>query len=564
MSDLSLPSLERVRRVEPRLADAVQQDVDRLLRASEAMAWAQRALPALLAASTERAVLQVVVDRAREETGVPLVWAVAWKGRPLADGASVRALVGTPGDVEPGDLFDPRQVSKTVVGRVIEEGRPAWTDDATADARFEAAQSVAAYGLRSVGCVPLGRSGVLYLLDPEQPGRFSPPPRARLSALGRVAAAFLDRERTEAPTGSEPLPGVVGASRSMKELADTARAFARVPWPALVLGESGTGKEAVARALHQLSPRASEPFRALNCGAITESLAESTLFGHERGAFTGADRVRVGLLEEVGEGTLFLDEVGELPAGVQTKLLRVLQEGVYSRVGDSRERTFRGRVVAATWRELVDGEAGFRADLYHRLASCVLRVPSLRERRSDVPALATHLLERSAAELGLDKVVLAPDALHLLAGNTWHGNVRELQNTLRGALARAVGAGTTTVEVEHVAAQLRASRGELAPPEPVTDTLRVAIDEALARSHPGLAPVTVQEMAEAEAEARSGFPPELDPAGVTDLGAATDRYQQLVIEAALERNDGNRSAAARELGVTRQWLHRLIKRWEDA
>jgi DNA-binding NtrC family response regulator len=257
---------------------------------------------------------------------------------------------------------------------------------------------------------------------------------------------------------------------------------------------------------------AAEPFVAVNCGAIPDELAESVLFGHERGAFTGADRRREGLVERTGRGTLFLDEVGEAPARRQVKLLRLLQEGVFERLGGTEELPFRGRVVAATWRPLTAPDSSFRNDLFHRLAAGVLRVPPLRERREDIPALAEHLLARALAELpDSPPLTIGQPAIAELGAREWPGNVRELDNALKAAIARALAWG-----------------GDAIGPQ--------RLDEG------GSAPA-----AEAEASA-------------TGLLAATEAFQRSHVRRALEEADGNRSVAADRLGVTRQWLHRLLAR----
>mgnify|MGYP003877989117 FL=1 len=537
--------------LDPALGERLERDFARLTTAGDALVWAQRRLPALVLAGTPTRLLELLVGEAKELTGAPIGLAVSWVGDVGSGRMSFRALAGDRGQVDPAELLDPRAISRTIVGRVVQEGRPAWSDDALADARFEAAQSVQAFGLRSVGCLPIGDRGVLYLLDPARTGRFDLRSRARLSALCAQAAPFLLRSSESAPR-AEPVPGLVGSSPAMQELAEGVRAFAAVPWPALILGETGTGKEAVARALHTLSPRANKPFVPVNCGAIPESLAEATLFGHEKGAFTGAARRKEGLVEQAEGGTLFLDEVGELPAPVQVGLLRLLQEGTWRRVGGDREQRFTGRIVAATWRELTDteGRGAFREDLFYRLASCVLRVPPLRDRSGDVAAIADHLLERALAQLPGDRTVtLSPEAAALLAGRRWSGNVRELENAIKGALARAWASSGNRILPEHVVAHLQAT-GESVEGIGSTTPTPAALQAVSAAAE--VAPASASSV---------GFPPELDPATVDDLAGATERYQRLVVRAALDRCEGNRTRAAGALGVTRQWLHRLITKW---
>ena len=303
---------------------------------------------------------------------------------------------------------------------------------------------------------------------------------------------------------------------AMQELYETARAFAPMPWPVLVLGETGTGKEGVANAIHSLSLQKGQPFLAVNCGAIPETLAESTLFGHERGAFTGADRMQQGIVERVGQGTLFLDEVAELSPQIQVKLLRLLQERTYERVGGSRTLPFRGRIVAATHRSLDDaeGRGDFREDLYYRLAACVIHVPALRERRSDIESLAHHLLGKALKDLpGAPKIRFSQPAIASLRHRDWPGNVRELENTIRGAIARAMGRRSTLIELAH-----------FPPALGVKSAPKISLDE--------------------------------------DLQAATEAFQKERVYAALENNSDNRTQAAKQLGVSRQWLHRLLARWE--
>ncbi len=512
--------LARVAAWNPAVSEQLQLALERLLQAADALSWSKEQLPALVGASGPREVLESVVRIAAELTGAPEAWAIAWttqRGRPV-----VRALAGRSRDqvarIADGSRVTPEGLSHSIVGTVVQTGRPAWSDDASRDSRFVGAASVQALELRSVGCIPLGPHGALYLHDPTTPGRFGPDVRARVSALCALAAPFLD-ERVDTPAPAvEPLPGLVGDAPAMRELSGTVRAFAPMPWPVLILGETGTGKEAVARAIHELSPQQSRPFVPVNCGAIPDALAESALFGHERGAFTGADRYHEGLVERASDGTLFLDEVGELSPRVQVKLLRLLQEGTYERLGGVRQRRFTGRVVAATHRAIHAPAAGFREDLYHRLSSCVVEVPPLRERRSDIDKLADHLLERALEQVpGSPALVLADDAHRQLALRAWPGNVRELSNVLRGALARALASGSSHIRAEHLGSP--PGRGK------------------------GAASRTTTEF-------------------TGDLIAATEAFQRARVEAALAAAGGNKTQAARDLGVSRQWLHRLLTRWE--
>jgi two-component system response regulator AtoC len=234
------------------------------------------------------------------------------------------------------------------------------------------------------------------------------------------------------------LESLIGGSEAMQELARNVRKVAAVKATVLITGESGTGKELVARALHDLSPRADMPFVAVNCGAIPEHLMESELFGHVRGAFTDAVRDKKGLFVEADGGTLFLDEIGELPLALQVKLLRVLQEEEIRRVGDSRSQRVDVRVVAATVRDLprMVGRGAFREDLFYRLNVVNLPLPPLRERKDDIVALTEHFVAKYNQHLSRRPPIegIAPDALQRMLDYAWPGNVRELENAIERAM----------------------------------------------------------------------------------------------------------------------------------
>ena len=233
-----------------------------------------------------------------------------------------------------------------------------------------------------------------------------------------------------------------GTSPAMKKLKDSIAKVAPIPSTVLIVGESGSGKELVARDVHRLSGREREPFVAVNCGALAESLIESELFGHERGAFTGANTTRKGAFESAGKGTIFLDEIGELPAAAQAKLLRVLEERQVVRVGSTHPVAVPARVIAATHRDLeADVAAGrFRQDLVFRLAVHVLRVPPLRDRLSDLPELVEHILTATCARFGIKRKTVNAEALDLLAAYDWkRNNVRELRNVIERMLIAADG-----------------------------------------------------------------------------------------------------------------------------
>lgn len=259
-----------------------------------------------------------------------------------------------------------------------------------------------------------------------------------------------------APSLADEPSGMVTKSVAMRALVDLARRVAKVDSTVLITGESGSGKERVARLLHDESTRAAGPFIAVNCGAITETLLEAELFGHAKGAFTGAQQDRPGLFEAANGGTLLLDEVGEVSSAMQVKLLRVLQEREVRRVGENKSRKVDVRIIAATNRDLVHGVAGgsFRQDLYYRLKVVELNVPALRARRDDILPLARILLAEAASRMARKVTGLAPAVADLLVRYEWPGNVRELENTMERAVALARG---TRVEVEDLPEEVRQS-----------------------------------------------------------------------------------------------------------
>src|SRR3954447_14234211 len=270
-----------------------------------------------------------------------------------------------------------------------------------------------------------------------------------LHQLRRVVGEALEvAQRMREPAviaETPPDPDVDGAivvsCPAMREVYKAIGRVAAQEVPVLITGESGTGKELVARAIYQHGPRARAPFLALNCAAIPESLLESELFGHEKGAFTGAERRRIGKFEQCSGGTIFLDEIGDMPLPAQAKLLRVLQEQVFTRVGGAETVRTDVRLIAATHRDLKawSDEGKFRPDLYYRLGVFAINLPPLRERGEDLPLLVQFYLRRVSRELGREVREVAPEALARLCGYTWPGNVRELQSVLKQALLRAHG-----------------------------------------------------------------------------------------------------------------------------
>lgn len=261
-----------------------------------------------------------------------------------------------------------------------------------------------------------------------------------ISRMSRVPAMFEIEGEADARSDQ-----IVGGSKAMQEVYKSIGQVAPQDVNALVLGESGTGKEMVARSIYQHSRRSTGPFLAINCAALTETLLESELFGHERGAFTGADRRRVGKFEQVDKGTIFLDEIGDMTPATQSKVLRLLQEGTFERVGSNETIQVDVRIIAATNRKLLEmvKEGTFREDLFYRLSVFTIELPPLRRRVDDIPIIVEHFINVFNRDLGKRIRSIAPDAMAILKQYQWPGNVRELQSAVKHALVRNVGAVLT-------------------------------------------------------------------------------------------------------------------------
>ncbi|MFK7088894.1 sigma 54-interacting transcriptional regulator [Chromobacterium violaceum] len=265
---------------------------------------------------------------------------------------------------------------------------------------------------------------------------------ARLAVtLGRLHGKTMLRRHLQQEEMPEEQKKLVGEHACIRRLRQEIRRLARVNVTVVITGESGCGKELVAQLLHQYSDRADGPFQTVNCGALPVSLVQSELFGHERGAFTGASSGRIGRIEAAHNGTLFLDEIGDMAIEAQVNLLRFLQEGTIDRLGDHRSRSIDTRVLSATHVDLpaAISNGRFRQDLYYRLCVCQLHLPPLRERRSDIPLLAKHLLFQNAQRLGLPHKRLSYEAMAIMLQHDWPGNIREMSNRISQGLAMASG-----------------------------------------------------------------------------------------------------------------------------
>jgi len=350
---------------------------------------------------------------------------------------------------------------------------------------------------------------------------------------GRVAMAITHERNSIRPADGAPLPGVIGSGAAMREVSRTTRQVSPSRACVLIVGETGTGKELIARAVHDLSPRASGPYIRVNCGALTESLLESELFGHVKGSFTGAVDNRTGRFEAAHTGTIFLDEINSTSPKLQVKLLRVLQEGEFERVGDTRTVKVDTRIVAATNRDLLgEIDAGrFREDLYYRLNVVPIYLPALRERRDDIAVLVEFFLKRFAEQNRREMRRVHPDAMRLLRDHDWPGNVRELQNYVERAVILGEG---PELMVAHLPPQLR---GE-SPPRPI-------------RSRGGDPASLTAELV--RQGIRAAGP------GASDLhGRIVGQVERELIEQVLQACERVQIKAAARLGINRNTLHKKL------
>ncbi len=459
------------------------------------------------------ALLDAVIDLTQASKGFVL----------MLDGDEPRVTVarGMDGASLPTSV---RSLSDSILSRVVETKQPVIVSDALNDTQFSTAESVMDLKLCSVMCAPLMAQGqllgLIYVGNDNVVSLFEESSLDVLTIFAGQASLILqnailldelqsDRDRLADQLEEQRFGDIIGSCPSLLEVFRKVEKVAATDIGVLITGETGTGKELIAREVHRRSSRAKKPFVVVNCGAIPENLMESELFGHVRGAFTGAVATRLGRFQLADTGTLFLDEIGEMPLTLQVKLLRALQERVVMKVGDTKPEKVDIRVVAATNRdlELEVKEGRFREDLFYRLNVINLHLPPLRERGDDVLVLARFLLKNYAAEFGVKVKGFTPGALAGLRRYSWPGNVRQLQNRIKKALVLA---DKTMVGAE----DLELAEGAFESIVPLT-------------------------------EAREDF---------------TRKY---ILEI-LERNGGNRTKTARDLGVDPRTIFRYLERESDA
>lgn len=460
--------------------------------------------------TTFRLLLEAVVDITGAEKG----FLIAFK-----DGERCLAASHNVGK----ETLDLSRVSDSIVDRVIADRKPLIVSDALRDAQFATARSVMDLKLSSVMCVPLSWRnellGVLYLGNDNVRNLFDQQDLSLLEVFSSQAALLvhtsllLNELRTSNRNLKEQLQqvsqgGIVGSSGQMKEVFKVMRRVSPTDINILILGETGTGKELIAREVHRLSTRKDKPFIAVNCGAIPENLLESELFGHKRGAFTGAVADKIGKFEAANGGTIFLDEIGEMPMSLQVKLLRVLQERIIERVGDVQGRSIDIRVLSATNKNPLEEirSGNFREDLFYRLNEVTLQLPPLRERGDDIHQVAQFFLNKYSEQYGSKARSFTAGCLNAMKAYYWPGNVRELESRIKKAV-------------------IMTDRGQLTP-----EDLGIQTQEKRA---------------------------------ILPLAQAEEDFKKQYIRMALDLNQWNKAQTARDLDVDPRTIFRYIEKFDD-
>ena len=414
--------------------------------------------------------------------------------------------------------------SSSIVNRVLNSGESLLTFDAQSDERFDPSASIVAQKILSIICIPLRTgervTGAIYLDSSKSRKAFTEDSLKFLTVFGNLAAIAIENAQHFSTLRGEnellrstieatrQFPNMIGQSPKWKQVLEIVQRVLDVDASVLITGESGTGKELVARAIHEHGTRKGMPFVAVNCSAIPEQLLESELFGHAKGAFTGAINDKRGLVEIAHGGTLFLDEVAELPLLLQSKILRLLQEREYRRVGDTSSRVADIRVIAATNLDAQEAmkSGKLREDLFFRLNVIGIHLPPLRERKDDIPILATHFLTRAADLYHRPIKGIDPDAMQLLLLNSWKGNVREFQNVIERAVVLSKGTQLTKEDLMF------------------------------------------------------GAP---DHQSLQHAGVTLEEFERQIIEATLAEMKGNKTRTAERLGVSLRWLQYRLKEWRS-
>lgn len=490
-------------------ADEDAQEVDPL----EAYRRIYRFSRELLRGESMQQLLEKLLDQVVEVTQAERGFLI------LMEGNSPQVAVGR--NIQRENLADATQLfSDSIVSQVVKEQRPVIVNDALNDENFSAAASVVNLQLSSVMCVPLSERGkllgVMYVGNSRITSLFDQTSLEVLTVFSAQASLLLqnallvnelelDNQKLHARLEEMKSSGIIGSCEGIQRILNKVRKVATTDVSVLVTGETGTGKELIAREIHRRSNRNKGPFVTINCGAIPENLLESELFGHVKGAFTGAIADKMGKFQAADGGTLFLDELGEMPLNLQVKLLRALEEKKVTPVGDTKQRTVDIRIVAATNRDLEveTKENRFREDLYYRLNVISLHLPPLRERGEDINLLARFFLKRFAAEYNQPVKGFTAQSTITLLKYHWPGNIRELENRVRKAVILSEG---TMID---------------------TSDLEIREDQ-------------------------------MEP--ILPLAEAKERFQSDYIKEVLARNNGNRTKTARDLGVDPRTIFRHLEK----
>lgn len=394
----------------------------------------------------------------------------------LIDESSMQTSVALKRSRYPKDEKIDEFVNETILNYVLTYQKPIFSLDATQDERFRKNGGIPSHPIRSILCVPLRKKestlGIIQL-DSLTPGTFTKDDLVLVGAIASQAAVAIENARLHTYLQKEnqslrqtlgKSEHFVGESPSVREILGLVERLAQADSTALIRGESGTGKEIIARLLHYRGARKNRPFISLNCANISETLLESELFGHEKGAFTDARERKIGKFEQAEDGTIFLDEIGEMSMNTQAKLLRVLQEREFQRVGGNQTIHTKARIIASTNKDLEEAtkKGAFREDLYYRLKVIELRLPPLRERRTDISLLIDFFIRQFSRELGRPIPKMSKEAMALLLSYNWPGNVRELRNAIERAMVLTPG---HEVKPEHLPLDLLHTSFEVSPRE---------------------------------------------------------------------------------------------------
>jgi len=460
-----------------------------------------------------REVMNIAMETMQAERGFIMIESPAKPGEFVP---AITRNIDPDADVETGSA------SQSVLNQVMETKEPVMTHDAPQDDRFSDAESIISQQIQSILAVPLSIkgeiSGVIYLDSRRNRTKFTPQGLRFMEAFANQAAIAVDnanliqrKMRENIALRSQlkevyPFEEILGESEAMQKVFRVMERVLETDTPVLLQGESGTGKELVARAIHYQGHRREQPFVAQFCGALPDTLLESELFGHKKGAFTGATEDKPGLFEIANGGTFFLDEIADIPLSTQTKLLRVAQEGELKRVGDTKSVHVDVRIISATNKDLeVEvNEGNFREDLFYRINVITITMPPLRERGDDVVLLAEMFLKKYASKMNKNITGISDGALRELSRYSWPGNVRELENTVQRAITLC---DDTEIRPEHLGLEQVKGKGVK---DPSLDVVK----------------------------------------------------KQHVLDV-LEKFDGNRTHAAEALGVSLRWLQYQLKDWDE-